>query len=130
MTKENPDFTFRFPDGEDWIVRITIPFQQVPVAVITKKDLTMEEMLQFDTIEFKPVKPLINFYVENTRLSEPMVRFDPPMILEARGEEMDLGYLVLIRKKWIKFTDQDKQDNLVRTSIEKWAEDPQVAWGI
>jgi hypothetical protein len=129
MPDNNLDYTFRFPDGEDWIVRITIPFQQVPVAVISKKDLTLEEMLQYDKSEFTPEKPLINFYVENTRLSEPMVSFDPPLILEARGEQSDLGYLDLDRRKWIMFPDQDKQDNLVRTRIEQWAADPQVAWG-
>lgn len=130
MLENNREYTFRFPDGEDWIVRITIPFQQVTVSVITKKDLTLEEMLRYDKSEFKPVKPLINFFVENTQSSEPMVSFDPPMILEARGEQSDLGFLDLAKRKWIKFHDQDKQDNLVRTRIWQWAEDPQVAWGI
>ncbi|MEA3439991.1 MAG: hypothetical protein U9R58_06885, partial [Chloroflexota bacterium] len=60
---------------------------------------------------------------------EPVKEFRPPMLLEARGEDYDLGYLDLNKKRWKKFKTQGKENGTAWAKIKYWADDPQVAWG-
>ena len=125
------DYVFRSPDSEEWEVRITIPGLAGLVEVITKEDLTLEELLDiFDEVGgFKPAGVVINYFVEEIGSKEPVTSFDPPMLIEAIGQEHDLGYLDLNAKMLVRFSVQGVEGRTTWAKTSEWAEDPQVIWG-
>lgn len=130
MEVKRDDYVYRKPDNDEWEVKITIPGLDGLVVVETKRDLTLDEMIEYDTSEFSPEKALINFYVMTTQPPiTPVILFQHKMILEIRGNDRNLGYLDLCKEKWIKFKDQGKENGITWAKIKDWAADPQIAWG-
>ena len=124
------DYVFRSPDSDEWEVRITIPGMDGLVQVITKLDLTMEEILKYYVADgFKPVSTVINYFVEEIGSKEPVTSFDPPMVIEAIGQEHALGYVDLNNEELVRFSVQGMEGRTTWAKTSEWAEDPQVIWG-
>lgn len=131
MEVNGNDYVYRYPDSEEWEVKITIPNLNGLVEVVIKDNLTTEEMNSYEFEEFDHLgHALINFYVETTKPPlTPVIRFQPKMTLEARGGGEILVYLDFCKGIWREFRHQGKEGDIYWAKIKDWAADPPVAWG-